>query len=1107
MKNPDKLYYTTSQLDLDMDSSMLIFGNCDTGEPSERLSPIDALIKCVNLYRCVDMRWIADRTGLDVKETAKALKGLIYQNPYAWSGNQEDGWELAGKYLSGSLGLKLTHARMANRRYRGVFEDNITALERLLPKRLTREDLYVSLGSPLLTPRDMNDFINYLFKMPRYMRYDKTLYDEPTGTWELPNKSLFAENVPATSTYGTKELNGIKLLEDECNNRSSIYTVEIPSRDTKSGTKRVFSPEKSAVAAEKRNLIRESFDKWVWEDKDREYSILNRASNRFSKYVASRYDGRMLELPGLSEDAVVFPHVRNAVACILLGDGCYLLAMDTGSGKTYVMIISAMELIRLGQASKIMFVVPNHLVGQWVEMYRELYHTAKIRSVEGRDFTPDRIAETLEDIRDGDYEGIIIASSCFDRIPVSKQCHIERLTEELNELYQCRDSGGKSTARLRSRIRKAEKALGDAAVAEDPATKICCFDQLGIDRLYVDEAHNYKNLGVETSINGVYGISSSSSAKCKAMLEKVWYIQAKNHGGGVVMATGTPVTNSITDLYVMQKYLQNGALKLAGILSFDAWIGMFAEQKRDFELAVQPDSFRHASRFSAFHNIPQLTMLLSPIALFHHMDDQAGIPAFTGYKDIEVPASFQLKQILRELLERANRIHDKKVDSKTDNMLMITVDGRLAALDPRLVHENIGDPGITKASVCAEHVTSIYFSTEDRRSTQIIYCDTSTPKKGFNVYDELKRLLIFYGVKEEEVAYIHDANTPAKREKLFRDFREGKVRILIGSTAKLGTGVNVQNKVKAIHHLDIPWRPSDWIQREARAFRVGNENEEVAVYRYMTKGSFDAYSWQILETKQNIIDNLLAGFSVDKSCRDVDDAVLSFAEVKALTIGNPMLKKLVEIENEKRRIALLMKKSRENRDELEFRKNAISDEITAKESELEGLSEIAEYVRKMHKETKSSKKRRSQQESKMRENLREIIMGSVQKNVMKPKEKLLVRSYRGFDIFLPARMSADYPYVVIRREGLTAEELKGKKRKESYRVDLSYKKAGILTRIDNRIDGFGEKAEDLRMELKKLRRDLDETRRVLAADEGYEKKLRELEIQHREISKEIGEEK
>lgn len=1105
MLNPQRQNNT---IDLDMESSLLLTPEYyDTGQPEERLTPVDALTKCVNQYRRVDIRWIADKAGMEVKETAHALRGLIYLNPHAWSGNIEEGWELAGKYLSGSIRVKLTQARIANRRYKGLFDANIRALEILLPARLTKDELYVPLGSPLLTPGIIDDYINYLFKMPRYMRYSGSLYDDLTGSWEIPHKSIFAENVPATSSYGTKELNGIKLLEDELNHRSKVYMEEIPSPNTKSGKKSVISPGKSAVAVEKRKRIREEFDKWLWTDKEREYFLLNRTSNLFSNYAAPRYDGSMLELPGISEHAEIFSHVRNGVALILYEESCFLLAMDTGSGKSYVMIISARELIRLGQASKVMFVVPNHLVGQWMEIYRGLYHDARIRSVEPRDFTPEKMAATLEDIRDGDYEGIIIASSCFDRIPVSKRHHIAMLTEELDELNQSQESGKKTTAKLRSRIRKVSKALGDAAVAEDPAKKLCCFDQLGIDRLYVDEAHNYKNLEVETSISGVYGISSGGSAKCKGMLEKVRYIQARNNGGGVVMATGTPITNSITDLYVFQKYLQNGALKMAGISSFDAWVGMFAEERRDFELAVQPDSYRQASRFSAFHNIPQLTMLLSPIALFHHMDNQTDIPAFTGYRDVEVPPSFHLKQYLRELSKRADDVHDKKVDSKTDNMLRITVDGRHAALDIRLVRDHIEEPGITKASECAERAAMIYFNTEASRATQIVFCDTSTPKKGFNVYDELKRLLIFYGVKPGEIAYVHDAGTAAKREKLFRDFREGKIRILIGSTAKLGLGVNIQDKVKAVHHLDIPWRPADWIQREARAFRVGNENEEVLVFRYMTKGSFDAYSWQILETKQNLIDNLLAGFAVDKSCRDIDDAVLSFAEVKALTIGNPLLKKLVEVEIEKRRIAILMRKDRENRDELELQNNMLSDEIEAKASELKAISEIAEYVRKMNKETKTSKKRRSQQESKAREHLRAIIMGSVQKNVMKPHERLLIRSYRGFDIYLPAKMSADYPYIILRREGLTAEDLKGRKRKESFRVDLSYKQAGILTRIDNRIDGFGEKAAELQRELKELRRALAETQRALAADEGYEAKLKALEIQHQEIRKEIGEEK
>ena len=1089
-----------SQIDLDLDSNILLGGYDDENAPEyEKMSAVDALAKCINHFRRVDIRWIADKSGMQVDDAARALRGLIYLNPHAWSGNIEDGWEMADQYLSGNVRLKLTHARIANKRYHGLFDDNIRALKRVLPDEPTSDEVRVPLGSPVLTPEIIDDFINYAFGLPPYMSYSGTLFDELTGSWELPNKSLFAENIRATSTYGTKDRNGIILLEDALNHRPSNVTEEVSSRDTKSGTRRVTNPEKTAAAYEKRMLLCKDFEEWEWKDPEREYLILNKYSSMYRRNVARRFDGSILEFPGLSQDVEIFPYVKDNAAAIIFGEGCFLLAMDTGAGKTYVMIMSGMELIRLGRAKKIMYVVPNHLVGQWRDIFRKLYKDAFIRCVEPDDFTPDRIAETLLDIKENDYDGIIIASSCFDRIPLSRDSSISAQKAELDRLYRIRDKKKKTTARFRNKIKKASKTLGDIAVSYDPANSITCFDQLGIDRLYIDEAHTYKNLPIETTIKGVYGISTAGNEKCTNMLEKVRFIQNRNSGGGVVMATGTPITNSITDLFVFQKYLQNGALELTNISSFDSWVGMFAEEQRNFEIAVDTNTFRHASRFSAFHNLPDLTSMLSSIALFHHLDQSDDIPAFTGYKDIMVPQSFDLRQFLEELSRRADDVHSHRVARDEDNMLKITIDGRLAALDIRLV-KDIGDPGMTKVSECAERVALIYFRTMARLSTQIVFCDSSTPKKGFNVYDELKRLLVFYGVKEEDIAFIHDAGTSAKRDKLFRDFREGKIRVLIGSTSKLGLGVNIQNKVKALHHLDIPWRPSDWIQREARAFRVGNENEEVDVYRYMTRGSFDSYSWQLLETKQNVIDNLLSGFAVDRSCKDVSDAVLSFAEVKALTIGNPILKRAFEVRNDITWVKSLIRQNKENHVRLEIRRDALPDEITSKQFEYMDWAEEAEYAAKVRRGTETdSKARITEEESGERRELRERILRAVLSNVMKPVERKLV-DYSGYEVFLPKDMDADYPYVILRRQD--AED----PHRVSHRVNLSYKEKGVLVRIDNYIDGIGRRAEQIKLDLETLKRELREIDEELSQNiiGVYEGRLEDLNEELDRITEELG---
>ncbi len=1090
----DNIDLAASQMiDLEADGNLLLDYDSyeEPDEDAEESSPVDALAKCINKFGYVDICWIAERACMGVKETGEALRGLIYRNPDAWSGREEDGWEMADEYLSGNIRVKLTKARIANKRYLGQFDYNIRALKKLLPPELSAEEIVIPLGSPLLTTEIVDDFINYLFDLPPHRRYSGTRHDELTGSWEIPDKERFSKCVRAKITYGTDRVNGIQILQDRLNHKITSPTDEVRSDSSKTGTVRIVNQEEAAAANEKGDMQEEEFRKWLWSDDERKYYLLNKVSRLYDSNVTRRFDGSMLELPGLAEGVTLFSYIRDHVAAIVFGAGCTLLAMDTGAGKTYVMIISAMELIRLGLAKKCMFVVPTDLVGQWHEVFMRLYPDAKVLTVDSKNYSGNRKDRVLQDIRDNDYDGIIIAYSCFDDIPLSRQHFIKHLTEERDKLEKAlREKKDESTSRLRKRYKNACEKLGKAAVAEDASKSIVCFDQLGIDRLYIDEAHTYKNLSIETSIKGVYGISTNGSDKCNGMLEKVYHIQKKNHGGGVVMATGTPVTNSITDLFVFQKYLQNGTLEAVELSSFDAWTGMFAKQKTEFEIAVDTSTYRQATRFSEFHNIPQLTSMLSKIARFQNIEEREGIPAFTGYKDVIVTRSAYLRWFLEDISRRADKVHKRKVKRTEDNMLKITIDGRLAALDIRLVRPEITDPGPTKVSECAERAALIYFKTRENRSTQLIFCDSSTPKKGFNVYDELKRMLIFYGVRAEEIAFIHDAKSAAKRDKLFRDFRAGRIRILVGSSPKLGLGVNVQDKIIAVHHLDIPWKPAEWVQREARAFRPGNENSEVDVYRYITEGSFDAYSWQILETKQSIIENLLSGMSTSSTCLDVDDAVLTFAEVKALTVGNPLLRQRFEVSNELRRVTALRNKHAESHTKLELRNAELPGIIADKQREYTTCCEDAKYTasaKAVLETTRAVSRKKAAQD---RRELRNKISEELQHNVMMDTERKAAE-YRGFSIILPAAMSAEYPYVLLERAG-------------RYRVYLGNKELRILTRIDNEIDGLQERADLIGQEIDSLYREKIENDRELALNPGYDARIRQLKAKLRVIEAQLG---
>lgn len=755
------------------------------------------------------------------------------------------------------------------------------------------------------------------------------------------------------------------------------------------------------------------------------------------------------------------------------------------------MIAAAMEMRRMGLSEKNMFVVPNNIVGQWKNIFHEMYPSADILCVDPKSFAPSKRESILERIRDNDFDGIIIAYSCFEQIPLSKGYYQNLLIDEQKHIAEIAGKKNKATSRLKKKQEAVSKALSELSVAMDDLYNGVYFDELGITRLFVDEAHNFKNVPLETKTNNVLGINSTGSKRCQDMMDKVHMIQKKNDGKGVVLATGTPITNSITDAYIMQRYLQSGELGMLDLQSFDSWIGMFAERVTEFEVDVDTSTYRLATRFAKFHNLPELTSLLSSVADFHQVDESAGIPAFDGYNDALVSKTPAFAAYLADISTRADNVRKGRISRKDDNMLKITTDGRKAALDLRLVDPNAVFTYQSKVARCVENVADIYFRTTSRKSAQIIFCDTSTPKTGFNIYDEVKVMLQNKGVPSDKIAFIHDAETEAQRNTLFAQVRNGDIRILIGSTYKLGLGVNVQERLIALHHIDVPWRPADMTQREGRILRRGNTNSKVYIYRYITEGSFDAYSWQLLETKQRFISELLSGSLTERSGTDIADTVLDYAEVKALAVGNPLVKQRVEAANELTRYMALQSKLVESRIRLEK-------ELLEMPWQIHNQIDLIEYCkqdlafytewRKINPPVEDSKLKK--EEAEKRKTLREFIGTAIREHVLETKEKTLI-SYRGFAIVLPANMTLEKPYVWLKKSG-------------KYYVELGDTDIGNLIRIDNYLDSLGDHLGKLMLNLEKLREKEKDIRFELSKDESYTDQIETYKNKVKKLDKKLG---
>ena len=844
----------------------------------------------------IDMPYMMELTGKSEQELFEDLKGVIFLNPMHTS--DEDGrpkYLPADEYLSGNVREKLEWARRSAELYPEDYSENVRALEAVQPVDLTASEISVRLGATWLPPEIVEQFMFELFTTPRYCQWNIHVhYAQYTGEWNVEGKSYDRSNVKAHNTYGTGRVNGYKIMEETLNLRDvRIFDYIEDGNGRKTA---VLNKKETAIAQGKQELIKQAFADWIWSDPERREQLTKLYNEKFNSIRPREYDGSHLNFVGINPEITLRPHQVNAIAHILYG-GNTLLAHVVGAGKTFEMVAAAQESKRLGLCQKSLFVVPNHLTEQWASEYLQLYPSANILVATKKDFETKNRKKFCGRIATGDYDAVIIGHSQFEKIPMSLERQRAILQQQLDEVLDGiselkKNRGDNFSIKQLERTKKTVKQKLDKLNDQSRKDDVVTFEELGVDRIFIDEAHYYKNLAAFTKMRNVGNISQTEAMKSSDLYMKCRYLDELTGGRGVVFATGTPISNSMVEMYTMQKYLQYGALRRNDLLHFDAWASTFGETVTAIELSPEGTGYRAKTRFAKFYNLPELMAMFKETADIQTADMLKLPVPEAHYHSVVLKPSETQKEMVASLSERAERVRNKMVDSSVDNMLLITNDGRKLALDQRLMNDMLPDSETSKVGACAENVFDIWQRTADRKSTQMVFCDLSTPHGDgkFNVYDDLRNKLIAKGVPAEEIAYIHTANSEAQKKELFGKVRSGQVRVLIGSTQKMGAGTNVQTKLAALHHLDCPWRPSDLQQREGRIIRQGNENKEVDIYTYVTENTFDSYLYQLVESKQKFIGQIMTSKSPVRSAEDIDETALSYAEIKALCAGNPHIK-------------------------------------------------------------------------------------------------------------------------------------------------------------------------------------------------------------------------
>ena len=869
-------------------------------------TPAEALAVSIGEKGRVDLPYMAELLGTpeDFGRITEELRGVIFQDP------SDQNWKTADEYLSGNVRNKLQIAKLAAAND-PAFEVNVEALTAAQPKDLDATEIDVRLGATWISPDVIQKFMNETFQIPFYLRYAiRVKFSPATAEWRIEGKTKTGRNdVMAYETFGTARASAYKILEDTLNLRDArVYdTVE----DDSGKPKRVLNKKETMLAGQKQQAIKDAFANWIWQDPQRRESLIKQYNELFNSTRPREYDGSHIHFVGMNPEITLRKHQRNAIAHVLYG-GNTLLAHEVGAGKTFEMAASAMEAKRLGLCQKSLFVVPNHLTLQWAQEFLHLYPSAKLLVASKKDFETANRKKFCARIATGDYDAVIIGHSQFEKIPLSFERQERIIQEQIDEIQSGitelkHSSGEKFTIKQMEKSRKQLEMKLEKLRATERKDDVVTFEELGVDRLFVDESHSFKNLFLVTKMRNVAGLSTSEAQKSSDMFGKCRYMDELTGGRGVVFATGTPVSNSMSELYTVMRYLQYGTLQQKNLIHFDCWASTFGETTTSIELAPEGTGYRARTRFAKFFNLPELMTMFKEVADIK-TSDQLHLPVPEAkFETVLVKPSEIQKEMVQSLSERAGKINAGMVDPSEDNMLKITSDGRKIGLDQRLMNPLLPDDPNSKLNACVRNVLRIWEEGKEERLTQLLFCDLSTPKGDgqFNVYDDVKKKLLAVGVPESEVAFIHTADTEAKKKELFSKVRTGQVRILLGSTAKMGAGTNVQDRLVAVHHLDVGWKPSDMTQRNGRIIRQGNRNKTVQIYNYVTEGTFDAYLWQTLENKQRFIGQIMTSKSPVRSCEDVDEQVLSYAEVKALCAGNPLIKEKMNLDVEVAKLKVL----------------------------------------------------------------------------------------------------------------------------------------------------------------------------------------------------------
>ena len=1025
-------------------------------------TPSEALAVSIGEHGKVDLPYMAELLGTPGKygRITTELSGVIFKDPAADPTDPEAGWQMADEYLSGDVRAKLRMAQFAAET-NPEFAVNVDALTKAQPRELEASEIDVRLGATWLDPDIIQKFMTETFQIPYYLRHAvKVRYSPYTAEWRVEGKTATGRgDIISSETYGTSRANAYKILEETLNLKDvRIYdTIE----DAEGKPKRVLNKRETMLAQQKQQVIKDAFANWVWQDPQRRIALVRQYNELFNSTRPREYDGSHIKFVGMNPEITLREHQRNAIAHVLYG-GNTLLAHEVGAGKTYEMAASAMEAKRLGLCQKSLFVVPNHLTEQWASEFLNLYPNAKLLVARRKDFETANRKKFCARIATGDYDAVIIGHSQFERIPLSfeRQERIiqEQIYETLAAINELKVHAGENfSIKQMEKTRKTLETKLEKLRSDERKDDVITFEQLGVDRLFVDESHFYKNLFLTTKMRNVAGLSTSEAQKSSDMFGKCRYLDEITGGRGVVFATGTPVSNSMTELYTVMRYLQYSTLQQKKLTHFDCWASTFGETTTAIELAPEGTGYRARTRFAKFFNLPELMSMFKEVADIKTSDQlHLPVPEAKFETVVAKPSEIQ-KEMVQELSKRAAEIHSGAVDASVDNMLCVTNDGRKIGLDVRLMNPMLPDDPNSKLNTCVRNVLQIWEDGKDQKLTQLLFCDLSTPKNdgNFNVYDDIRKKLVVAGVPENEIEFIHNADTEAKKAALFSKVRSGDVRVLLGSTAKMGAGTNVQSRLVAVHHLDVGWKPSDMTQRNGRIIRQGNMNKEVKVFNYVTEGTFDAYLWQTLENKQRFISQIMTSKSPVRSCEDVDEQALSYAEIKALCAGNPLIKEKMDLDVQVAKLKVLKADHQSQKfrlqDKLLTKFPADIQETNAHIAGLKADAQLAAAHLQGKEEFCGMTIKGVTYDEKKTAGERLVLACSELPNA----EEKVIGSYRGFELSLRFdTFRSEYQAI-----------LKGQRR---YPVALGTDPLGNIIRLDNSLNNFPERINSAENELATL---------------------------------------